>query len=565
MSQFTITPSVDQVQEFIEIANDFANPLDLVREAISNSFDAKAKNIKILFDVIKQYGESVLQITIEDDGLGMNRDGLQAFFDLGNSLRRDDPKSIGEKGHGTKVYFNSSEIQVTTTSGGQTWTAVMKEPYRKLFDRQIPTVDVTEEGTPNNQTGTRIIIVGYNNNRRELFTHEILKDHIMWFTKFGSMEKEFGANDHQHVKLQLKGLNMDGPQAFEFGHFFPHESKGISILFNELLVDAPKYYCKKRIKHGQLKNYPEIKYQAIFSIEGNTVKQNYNVMLRRQGYNAPDGAYTVQDRYGVWLCRDFIPVQRANDWIGTRGTEYTRFHAFFNCQEFRLTANRGSVNNTPAEILKDIEREIKSIYNRISESSDWKDMDWLESQVEAYRTTEKEKKDFQFRKRKLNQSNTASFHGNKLAEPNHESGVYGLIIKLSTIKPDFFPFEIIDYNTHTGIDVIVKPDHTAPIHQSKLYYVELKYILSYDLNHSFENIHSIVCWDTKVKHGDSIIDINNERRSMQILAPAADGDYTKYFLDNPAKPHKIEVYVLKDFLKERYKIEFRPRTDKTTV
>ena len=30
VSQFTITPKVDEVREFIEIANDFTNPLELV-------------------------------------------------------------------------------------------------------------------------------------------------------------------------------------------------------------------------------------------------------------------------------------------------------------------------------------------------------------------------------------------------------------------------------------------------------------------------------------------------------------------------------------------------------
>jgi hypothetical protein len=29
MSEFVLIPTVDQAQEFIEIANDFANPLDL--------------------------------------------------------------------------------------------------------------------------------------------------------------------------------------------------------------------------------------------------------------------------------------------------------------------------------------------------------------------------------------------------------------------------------------------------------------------------------------------------------------------------------------------------------
>ena len=40
MNEFVLIPKVDQAQEFIEIANDFANPLDLVREAISDAFDS---------------------------------------------------------------------------------------------------------------------------------------------------------------------------------------------------------------------------------------------------------------------------------------------------------------------------------------------------------------------------------------------------------------------------------------------------------------------------------------------------------------------------------------------
>lgn len=52
--EFKIQPSVDAAQEFIEIATDFSNPLDLVREAISNSFDAKAKQIRIAFSTLRE-------------------------------------------------------------------------------------------------------------------------------------------------------------------------------------------------------------------------------------------------------------------------------------------------------------------------------------------------------------------------------------------------------------------------------------------------------------------------------------------------------------------------------
>ena len=69
---FTITPEVNSSQEFIEIAQDFSNPLDLVREGISNGFDAQAKNIVLDFNVIQECGERLLKTEIVDDGEGMD-------------------------------------------------------------------------------------------------------------------------------------------------------------------------------------------------------------------------------------------------------------------------------------------------------------------------------------------------------------------------------------------------------------------------------------------------------------------------------------------------------------
>lgn len=86
-TKIKISPKVDPTQEFIEIAYDFSNPLDLVREGISNAFDAGADEIEISFAVEKDCGESILKTIIKDNGHGMDIDGLQSFFDLGNSTR----------------------------------------------------------------------------------------------------------------------------------------------------------------------------------------------------------------------------------------------------------------------------------------------------------------------------------------------------------------------------------------------------------------------------------------------------------------------------------------------
>ena len=173
--EIIIEPKVDSAQEFIEIALDFSNPLDLVREAISNAFDAKADNIILGFSVIQEYGEKVLKIEIEDNGTGMDEKGLSSFFDLGNSLRRGDESCIGEKGHGTKVFFNSRKIEVVTIKDGKKYHAVMQEPSRELFERRIPKVIVKIEDTDSLSTGTSICILGYNNNRRDKFTHDQFK------------------------------------------------------------------------------------------------------------------------------------------------------------------------------------------------------------------------------------------------------------------------------------------------------------------------------------------------------------------------------------------------------
>jgi hypothetical protein len=477
VSEFILIPTVDQAQEFIEIANDFANPLDLVREAISNAFDAKATDIRLAFETEEISGETTLIVRITDNGEGMGRDELQSFFDLGNSTRRTDKAAIGEKGHGTKVYFNAKKVTVDTQRGGTRFVATLDSPFFKLHDRKIPEVVVRAEPSETTATGTTIVISGYNNNRRERFTHGRLRDHILWFTKFGSIERIFGIETYYGVKLHLKGLDRDDFETLDFGHPFPRESEHVSALFDKYMIQAPHYYCRRKVvKDGSLPNHPEVRYHAVFSVEGRRVKYDNNPMLRRNNYN-PRDSYTVQERYGLWLCKDYIPVQRKNEWITTKGSEFTKLHAFFNCQALKLTANRGSVENTPAEILQDVESVVRKLYQDITEGDEWLQLNYLEEEADGYNTVEKEKKNFAFRVNKANKANIAAYKNLTLIEPKRESGVHSLVVQLMTTNPELFPFTMVDYDTHEGIDVIVKANDAVPIHVSRLYYVEFKYSL----------------------------------------------------------------------------------------
>jgi len=74
-------PKVNEVNEFLEIASDFEDPLEVIRESLSNAYDANASHVSITIRTQPDGSD----IIIEDNGDGMSRQDLESFFDLGNS------------------------------------------------------------------------------------------------------------------------------------------------------------------------------------------------------------------------------------------------------------------------------------------------------------------------------------------------------------------------------------------------------------------------------------------------------------------------------------------------
>jgi hypothetical protein len=51
-----IRPRVNEAREFLEIAKDFKDPREIIREALSNSWDAGATKVSIRFDLVSLAG-----------------------------------------------------------------------------------------------------------------------------------------------------------------------------------------------------------------------------------------------------------------------------------------------------------------------------------------------------------------------------------------------------------------------------------------------------------------------------------------------------------------------------
>ena len=93
----------------------------------------------------------------------------------------------------------------------------------------------------------------------------------------------------------------------------------------------------------------------------------------------------------------------------------------------------------------------------------------------------------------------------------------------------------------------------------------MKFELKREFNHSFAKLAAVLCWDTKLANEDKVEDITGARRTMRITSPKSDHSlrYTKHMLVSDTESHNIEVYVLKEFLADYLKLEFRPRAVRT--
>jgi hypothetical protein len=567
------TPTVNQAAEFLEISNDFTNPKEVVREAISNSFDASAKNIKIEIYIDRSSGIDELVINIEDDGEGMDEEALKAFFGLGYSTRvAVDRKgfkvspSIGEKGHGTKVYFNSRRIEVKTWKNNQYLDAYMDSPRQALRTQKVPKVTYEMKESAEQRHGSNITIFGYNSNIQAGFSHNEIKDYIFWFTKFGSFEPECGIETCKDVKIQLRGLGIKEFEALNFGHKFAEVNTNLKTLKGKDKISPLDYYVARWVfKDVEVIGKPGSTINFVFYIEGDKAKREYNKMIHEKWQTWKPGEYDVGDRYGLWLCKDHIPVERKgewNKWVAEK-SEWTKYHAFVNCQDFKLTANRGDLENTPADLLEAVGKTVKDLFdNVIKPTKEFQKYgeELVTEQVE--RTAQQEETDFNRRRKEALGKNVAKIDDTTLLEPRNEGGVFSLFMQLKTARPNLFDFEVVDYDTSLGYDLLITKDTALDLNQASMKFVEMKYELKRSFDHSFGKLWAILCWDCKLANDEEVRDIMGEKRNMKITSKdySAPDSYKKYMLISNIAPHNIEVFVLKDYLKDKLGLDFRPRS-----
>jgi hypothetical protein len=312
------------------------------------------------------------------------------------------------------------------------------------------------------------------------------------------------------------------------------------------------------VKEGSLKKFPGFRWQAAFSIEGNRLKYEYNAMVRRQRYQAPQGAYKVAERYGIWISKDFIPADRVNVLLPGKGTEFLKFHAFFNCQGIRLSADRTSIGPTPPDIRIAIEDQILDLVKEIFEDEGVAALlEQLDEAEFGERTEEQEKKDYARRVKQAKNAASAIFKNVDLREPQRELGVVALLAQLLAVEPSLFPFRVVDWNNAEGFDLLARDISELGFEDAAKFYVECKHWLTGAFNHSLNNVKYIVCWNSDLDNEAIVTAVGGDTRKMVIKPKGLERQSTQFFLSREDAPNNIEVFVLRRLLEERLDITFQ--------
>jgi Amidase len=221
-----------------------------------------------------------------------------------------------------------------------------------------------------------------------------------------------------------------------------------------------------------------------------------------------------------------------------------------------LTANRGSVENTSRDLLADIEETIRKLFEERIEKSD----DYIRFQdellaIERHRHAQKEADDYKRRLKRLEAKEVTTINNVEFYSPKSEADLIALVSGVSVQLPTLLSFVIRDYDSHFGFDGLAARNKVLAINETKHLFVEFKLDLKTNFDHTFEKLEAIICWNSRVKDGDSMTDLSGMKATYSITSD--EKGTKKRFILVQGSPHNVEVIVFRELL-EQHGYKFRP-------
>ncbi|WP_297132282.1 ATP-binding protein [Terrisporobacter sp.] len=499
-------PAVSDFSIFREVASNISNPLEIIREAISNSDDANANKINICID---RNLNGQLTISIEDNGDGMDIDGIHKFFNLGFSDKSIN--KIGEKGVGTKIFYKSEEIYIEThDKEGNLYIADMLEPWEKLKNNIIPEY-IIQKFESDGKRGTKVVITSYKADSPEnFFNLESVKDYIQWFTIGGSFRNIFA--NKVNVKKQINNIDIvpqiiiedrinEKSELISGIHQFEEPNENIKgYNFTDTLYTSDDYartfgpYIRETNINGEY-----VSVQIYGTVSGMNAKRKICSLNTEKEYKS---------RFGLYLCKDFIPCVKMDELLDT--DEYYHYHIVANSQNFKLTADRNNISNIDdvrvkwvmEQISQVVNKEIKPIANREYFMMKKKEEDLKKLNEKYFRTKKNIKQVIKSQRLGVEELGMAKVPKNEL-----ETALIFASILSNLDYKQYIPMikYILSYSNKTSTDMVCLSNKGENI----LVEIELKLKNFLNHNHPIETVDYIVCWNVNLEE-NHIYKMNNK-------------------------------------------------------
>jgi len=567
--------NIDQLVN--ELGNNKIDSLEILREALSNAKDHGAGRLFVRTSRDNQGRVSVLLV---DDGEGLDDERWAAFWGVAASAKppTTERPSIGYKGFGTKLFFQSERLVVASRpSTSQPWmVAAVDRPFADTrpqvdlaeLDSSHPLYRVLQDVALVGGTGTAVSIEHVRfSDRDRLLLRRNVESYCDWFTIIGDVRSGlFDSRAEFHRAIRNRGetvdllqpstvplrpvevlLQVNGETKFSplglhgFYKAWPEDQKEFAVdpglaMFGHRFADARGATVTRG---GQAKDdrtalrltgpkdwLSDEDVGVVAHVEGQRRQRD---VYDEAGWPNHKGVYSFDERFGLWLCRDYVPVVQRNDLLRRaileaepRGLErdfknLRNWKVFVNDQGFLPTANRGDISNF-AEREGRVHEALLAVLKNAFKHADF--ADWVEKIRAARRERERDvERDLMKRRRDdvEDWAKKGSPKGVDVSEaalrprnardalmsriPRNEQELYSLWAQVSARFE--VPLMVLEYDTHDGVDAIARVREAALLPGVTYARVEFKLQIDsgYPIGHYFDAIDAIVCWNVG-KTGD---------------------------------------------------------------
>lgn len=336
-------------KNFIDILaeNLGGNVYEAFKELASNGYDADASHMSFDFKRLEDC------VVITDDGDGMDADGLESFFRLGDSPKAENPvtpkgrKVIGKFGIATVLipYLADSYTLETWKGGGK---ITLKEGFGKMHSTTDPII-YSVRADDEYEHGTRITLKGLRFMSNNLFSIKRLERILAW---------EMPNQEDFSIKIDGRTVGretLEPTTRYRFEEDLPNAGKitaeiyyfkegipnpGIMVYVNGRAVGSQDYFDVTRV-HGSIVNkvfgilhadvlQEHISFDRTRFQEDNSAFIEVKAFIYRSLNRVRNYADTIKGEEKTEIVRKAVPhaLRRSSEAVGLRTLKYLEESAY---------------------------------------------------------------------------------------------------------------------------------------------------------------------------------------------------------------------------------------------